>query len=651
MSMRKGIIIGIVVIALLSGGAFASHVLASGNQQPDVRGLAGVKPGELILQQKAGEGNWEETIGDLALGYSVALDPGIDFYYLDIKTLNADPALADGLYAFFFDHIRAPEAFWTYWAGQGVSEGATGWSGIMWEIINGQEPMFYLKVVGSSYQLVDGLQYLNIGVENPLRISGDYPLATYHYGGWVEDVEEGEEYLNIQMTFTREAGVSLTADHWTIDGCGYLDVYIHLENVYDLYAVDVALEFDKDVLEVVDLLPVNGINLEPVDDWFVAGHWAKNEADNAAGTIRYAATQLRGADPVQGAGDIAKIRFRAKALADATPITITKAEFSDRDGFLVGRPAGYEVPAATITTQFTAAAGLDLDIIRKDASTVQLQWQKPGEDSGIVGYTLHKSKLPYFELGDTDVEKITAGFDVTDDLITFNDAVLGDVVDNWFYALQVACEHDYESPLSWQVGKFEFELFETPTTDFSMIGLIFDNPNLVKAQDLGNHIKNNLFTGSVDVLTISRWNPVGQTFTSYVYSTGAAGFDIFTKQAYRVEINIAGITSGSVIWAQVGKVPEITPETYTLYKTASTDFNWILQPLDMVTITNTTQLAETIEANANGEVDVLSIARWNHVGQSFTSYIRPGSSTTRFGYPYRVEVDVKDGNTVIWPDN
>ena len=59
MSMRKGIIIGIVVIALLSR-CFASHVWASGNQQPDARGLAGVKPGELILQQKAGEGDWRK---------------------------------------------------------------------------------------------------------------------------------------------------------------------------------------------------------------------------------------------------------------------------------------------------------------------------------------------------------------------------------------------------------------------------------------------------------------------------------------------------------------------------------------------------------------------------------------------------------------
>ena len=164
----------------------------------------------------------------------------------------------------------------------------------------------------------------------------------------MEDVEEGEEYLNIQMTFTREAGVSLIADHWTIDGCGYLDVYIHLVNVHDLYALDVALTFDPDVLEVVDLLSGEenpGVNLLPINTWFKSDYIVYNNAynqaedDNEAGTIRYVATQKRGATPVSGAGDVAKIRFRAKALADDTPVTITKAEFSDRDGF--GGEAGW----------------------------------------------------------------------------------------------------------------------------------------------------------------------------------------------------------------------------------------------------------------------------------------------------------------------
>jgi hypothetical protein len=648
-------------ISVLLLGVMITAVLASKGLAETVH--SGIGPIEtLILKESENQTSWSTSIGTLTDGYSVALDGTKPFYkYLDVETLIANPALKVGTYDFYFDHLRVPDGYWAYWAAKGVDENATGdWQAVMWDILNGRTPMFYLEVSagGSEFHLLDGLLKEAFGDSIPLRVSQDYPLATYHYGGWVTDANDDETYINVQMTFTKEAEVSLrveSPDTWTIDGCGYLDVYIHLANMHDLYALDIALAFDPDILEVVDLIlddPLDpfseGINLEPVAGWFDAGYWAVNKADNTAGTIQYATTQKRPAEPVSGAGDVAKIRFRAKALAVDTPVAIEKAEFSDRDSFLVGRPVVFTDPAAEITTTFSTDAGLDLDIIRLDASTVQLQWPKPAVNSGIEGYVLHKSKLPYFELGEADFE-ITTGFDETGDPITYDDEVLGDVIDNWFYALQLTCENDFASPLSWQVGKFEFELFETPTTDFSMIGLIFDNPNLVKAQDLGNHIENNLYTGSVDVLTISTWNPVAQTFTSYVYTTIAPGFDIFSKQAYRVEIDIDGVTSGSVIWAQVGKLPEITPDTYTLYQTATTDFNWILQPLDMVSITNTTQLAEAIEASASGEVEVLSIALWNPVAQSLTSYIRPHSSTTRFGYPYRVEVKIKDGHSVVWP--
>lgn len=659
MSMRKGIIIGIVVIALLSGGAFASHVWASGNQQPDARGLAeGVRSGigpiaALKLKESENKTDWSPVIGTLKEGYSVALDHTKPYYkYLDVETLTASPALKDGTYDFYFDHLRVPDDFFDpYWSDQGVVEGATDWQGIMWEIINGREPIFYLEVSanGSEIHLLDGLLFQAFEDSIPLRVSQDYPLATYHYGGWVTDVNEKETYINVQMTFTREAGVSLTADSWTIDGCGYLDVYIHLKNMHDLYALDIELSFNATVLEVVDLNfnLEDGINLEPVTGWFDAGYWAKNEADNAAGTIRYAATQLRGADPVQGAGDIAKIRFRAKALADDTPVTITKVEFSDRDGFLVGRPAGYEVPAATITTQFTAAAGLDLDIIRKDASTVQLQWPKPGEDSGIKDYTLHKSKLPYFELGDDGVEKITAGFDVMDDLITYDDAVLGDVVDNWFYALQVACEHDYESPLSWQVGKFEYELFETPTTDLTIVGFLLENPDLVDMNDLGEHIENNIYEpDEVKVLSISTWNPTAQSFTTYGYPAPYP-FDLEIKQPYQIAIDIEGDFHpyGGVIWAQVGKLPPITQANYTLMETPTTDFVWVVQPLEMIDIANSSQLAARISADTSGAVSVLAVSTWNGIAQSWTT----GMIETRFGYPYNLTVSILGEDPVTWP--
>jgi len=321
MNKAKQLFIGILLLTLVLGGMISNEALASGDQRFDEKALAAVNPDTLTLRESVdGSTGWTTIIGNLADGYSMVLDPDNDYEYLDIETLEATPALAeDGLHEIYFDAFRAPITFWTYWDEREVNADATGDNATMWEIISGERPMFYIKADSGSYSLVDGYVYATeSGNEIPWRVNGDLPLDTYHFGGWVNEGLDGEEYLNIQMTFTKVATVSLEikeTDTWTIDGCGYLDVYIHLANVHDLYAVDVALDFNETVLEVVDLDDTaEGINLAPVDGWFTAGYWAKNEADNEEGTIRYAAVLLNTAEPVNDDGRIAKIRFRALSV-------------------------------------------------------------------------------------------------------------------------------------------------------------------------------------------------------------------------------------------------------------------------------------------------------------------------------------------------
>ncbi len=669
--------LGYTALALLLLGLLVTAVLASEGIAAGV--MSGVGPvTEVTLRESVDLDTWEPVLGGLTEGYSLTLDGEEGFKYLDVESLLADPLLEDGRYAFYFDHLRVPEDFWTYWADQGVDEEAEGgWEAVMWEIINGNEPIFYLDVSGNgtSFTLVDGLLYQLNGTTAPLRVNRDYPLGTYHFGGSVTDQEEADTYLNIQITFTQEAVVSLTADTWTIDGCGYLDVFIHLANMHDLYALDIELEFDTEFLEAVDLVPEeeDEINLLPINDWFQSDYivyfnaYNQAEGDIPAGTIRYVATQKRGADPVEGEGAIAMIRFRAKAITNSAEITVTKAEFSDRDGFLIGRPAEFAEPAAEITTEFTADAGLDLDIIRLDADTVQLQWPMQQFDTEAE-YILHRSTLPYFELGDAEIV-LTGPFVEVNGMLTYDDEVLGKVGDDpededdeyfFAYGLQIACSNEFTSPLSDQVGKIEFELFETATTDFTWIGLVLEVPGINTARDLAEHIKaNNNSSGVLNVEAISRWNPIGQNFTTYAYNEDIEGFSVEIKQPYRVDIDLVGVVTGSAIWAQVGRLPEITRGTYTLHETSTTSFNWILQPLDMVHITNTTQLAEAIEADFiiesdnNGEDDLFvkveAVARWNPIAQGFSSFVRPASSDTRFGYPYRISVDIADGDPVVWP--
>ncbi|MBE0668153.1 MAG: cadherin-like domain-containing protein [Bacteroidales bacterium] len=126
-----------------------------------------------------------------------------DYYYLDTDNLVANRTIGDGMYPYFLDQTALPAGFFEYWDAKGVVSGASGWQAVMWDIINGEAPMFFLKVDGTSFDLIDGLQYLASGgtVEEPLRVSGDYPFGTYTFWGDVFDEFGYPAEVLVDITF------------------------------------------------------------------------------------------------------------------------------------------------------------------------------------------------------------------------------------------------------------------------------------------------------------------------------------------------------------------------------------------------------------------------------------------------------------------
>ena len=593
---------------------------------------------------------WETLEGDLCSGYIMPLALANPYEYLDVDTLVGSIE-NDGDYPFYLDEDNVPADFYEYWAEKGVTAtAALDWQITMWKIISGQEPMFYLRVTGTEYDLIDGYSYLtkDSTTEDKLKVNGDYPLGHYTFEGTVDG-----NYMVVEMNFTRVATVTLGGGPFVIDGCGYLDLYIYLEDVTNLYALDVSLEFDPEFVEVIDLDSVTpGINLEAVIDealGFDASYFAFNEADNTTGTIRFTATQLNPAEPATGSGNVARIRLRAKAWGESL-ITMTEATLSDRDGYLVGLPV--ELGEEMITTRFSADnASLDLGITRLDASTVQLNWPAQTMDE-VETFTLHRSTLPYFTPGTGTVYQTLTNDGST---ATFNDPVLGNVVDNYFYTMQITCSSGLVSPYAWQVGKFEYKMYELfDDTDFTWVGLVLETEEpLTQASDLVDHIEQNS-NGTVTVTTVSEWTQ-GQNFSLYRPSNPAGTFDfpLNLGRPYRVEINISGSTNGDIIWAQVGKLPPIEVFTYTLHELFDdTDFTWVLVPLNLYEITTASILANNVMSNSTPAVEVLTVVDWTGSSQNNTLY-RYSSGTVdfpvRFGYPYRVEVNVISGTEAIWP--
>ena len=426
--------------------------------------------------------------------------------------------------------------------------------------------------------------------------------------------------------------VSLTPSSPSVDGCDTVEVQIWVNDVTNFYAIDVRLSFDPDVIQVVDATTGGDVNLRPETSWFQAGYTVRNTVNNFTGTIWYAATQTNPTPAVNGSGPIATILVKAKSTGSST-LSFTYSKLSD--------PAGTEIQATTTSGSVSATSPKtpDLTITRINASDIRLNWTS---QPSVSQYHLYRSITPYF-YPDTPAYQTLTG-------ISYDDTgILGDASVDYFYSVRSECTDTNLSAASDQVGKFEYDLYETTGTDFNWIALPMDVVGMIQASDLANHIQNNS-NGAVSVLTVSEWNAPAQNITTYDHLFGFGDFGIDIKFPYRVEVDVD--SGNHVVWAMVGPLPEITSDTYTLYETTGTDFNWIMQPLDMTAIIDASILADNIQTNSSSSVSVLTLSQWNAPAQNITTYDHLygfGDFNTRFGYPYRVEVDVNSGISVTWP--
>ena len=113
-------------------------------------------------------------------------------------------------------------------------------------------------------------------------------------------------------------------------------VVVQRADIADVYGILFTLDFDASILEVLDDGGAPGVQIEPGDcpatDFVVT-----NSADNAAGTITYAVTQLMPTPPCDG-GIVATVRFLALAEA-TTAVDFIESVISNPDGFAIQHEA------------------------------------------------------------------------------------------------------------------------------------------------------------------------------------------------------------------------------------------------------------------------------------------------------------------------
>jgi hypothetical protein len=133
-----------------------------------------------------------------------------------------------------------------------------------------------------------------------------------------------------------------------------------IEEVSGLYGAEIHVKFDPDVLEVIDADPdQEGIQLEPgtlpIPDFVVL-----NAADNQAGAIDYAVTQLPPNQPSQGNGIVASITFRAKKPA-ASSVQFEQFLLADTSGGSIeAMPQHGQIRVVSDLTWFFVIAGASM---------------------------------------------------------------------------------------------------------------------------------------------------------------------------------------------------------------------------------------------------------------------------------------------------
>jgi hypothetical protein len=156
-----------------------------------------------------------------------------------------------------------------------------------------------------------------------------------------------------------------------------VDIAVEAFEVQNLYAFDVTLAFDPQVVEAVDVDPgqpgiqvAQGLFLDP-------GFAVINAADNAAGSVHFVMTQLNPSEPKSGTGALIVVKLRGKKAGSSSALTVQNQVLARRDGSTVASSTAtgqVEVVSGTAppsTPMPTQGAGTPMALATPEPTTVQ----------------------------------------------------------------------------------------------------------------------------------------------------------------------------------------------------------------------------------------------------------------------------------------
>jgi hypothetical protein len=201
-------------------------------------------------------------------------------------------------------------------------------------------------------------------------------VSPVHFGSWLLSDTDGvvipATTADGSVTVNEAIGAMLWIDppFDMVAVGGTTSVDIAIQDVADLYGIQVTLGFNPAYLEVVDADPVKvGVQITPgacpAPNFVVL-----NTVNNATGVIQYAASSLDPSPPCNGSGVVATITFRGKLVTASTPVEFTGWLLSDTDGFAIpayAQDGALEVIPSAISGQVSLQGRTDHSGVRVSA--------------------------------------------------------------------------------------------------------------------------------------------------------------------------------------------------------------------------------------------------------------------------------------------
>ncbi len=307
-----------------------------------------------------------------------------------------------------------------------------------------------------------------------------------------------------------------------------------------------------------------------------------------------------------------------------TPATDQSGNYTVRFIAFDGALADTEDVEITVNDLGTGAKPSAITDLNAEVSgeSVRLTWSEVTTDTTgavtlIDHYVVFRGTKAYFDLNDADsIGTAPTGTGEFFDSDLLGADVVGDVNTNYFYIVKAVDPLGNESNISNRVGEYDYPVYTSPTTDYTLVALPFENSGITDAAALAISLG-----GTANINTVNDYIESSQSYQAYFAAGFGVNFPVSAGSIFQVNARQA------FTWSIAGQVPDSGSMSYQVVTTPTTNYSQIMIPFEYEDIM--TQASDIVD-NVPGLLNTVN--NFIPSSQSYQSWFSAG-----FGVNFEVK--------------